>query len=84
MICRSPTPSFARLLDIRTSETFSLLSPTRRRALLPGDEATVIQEALRNRPELISQRLSVSSAKSYATAERDLSLPTISASAPRD
>jgi len=44
----------------------------------------VIQEALRNRPELISQRLSVSSAKSYATAERDLSLPTISASAPRD
>ena len=44
----------------------------------------MIQEALRNRPELISQRLSVSSAKSYATEERDLSLPTISASAPRD
>ena len=39
----------------------------------------MIQEALRNRPELISQRLNVSSAKSYATEERDLSLPTISA-----
>lgn len=45
----------------------------------PADETTVMQEALRDRPELISQRLSVNSAKSYATAERDLSLPTISA-----
>jgi outer membrane protein len=45
----------------------------------PADETTMIQQALRDRPELISQRLSVSSAKSYVTAERDLSLPTISA-----
>jgi outer membrane protein len=45
----------------------------------PADEASVMQEALRDRPELISQRLSVSAAQSYVTAERDLSLPTISA-----
>jgi outer membrane protein len=34
---------------------------------------------LQNRPELVSRRLDVSSAQSYATAERDLWLPTISA-----
>jgi len=45
----------------------------------PGALSTALQEALRDRPELISQRLSVSSAKSYVTAERDLWLPTISA-----
>jgi outer membrane protein len=45
----------------------------------PSDEATTIQEALRDRPELISRRLEVSSAQSYVTAERDLWLPTISA-----
>jgi outer membrane protein len=39
----------------------------------------VIRQALRDRPELISQRFDVSSAQSYATAERDLKLPTISA-----
>jgi outer membrane protein len=38
-----------------------------------------IQQALKNRPELVSERLDVSSAQSYATAERDLKLPTISA-----
>jgi outer membrane protein len=45
----------------------------------PGEMAAAVQQALRDRPELISQRLSVSSAKSYVTAERDLWLPTISA-----
>ncbi len=39
----------------------------------------MIQEALKDRPELVAQRLDVNSAQSYATAERDLSLPTISA-----
>lgn len=38
----------------------------------------LIQEAFRDRPELISARLDVSSAQTYATAERDLWLPTIS------
>lgn len=43
------------------------------------DVAVLIQQALRDRPELVGQRLNVSSAQSFATAERDLKLPTISA-----
>jgi outer membrane protein len=45
----------------------------------PANLTTLLQEALQNRPELISQRLDVNSAKSYATAERDLWFPTITA-----
>jgi outer membrane protein len=45
----------------------------------PADMAQLLQQALQNRPELISQRLDVNSAKSYATAERDLWFPTITA-----
>jgi outer membrane protein len=45
----------------------------------PADLATLLQEAMQYRPELISQRLDVNSAKSYATAERDLRFPTITA-----
>jgi outer membrane protein len=45
----------------------------------PGDLPDLIQQALRNRPELISQRLDVDSAQSYALAQRDLWLPTLSA-----
>ena len=45
----------------------------------PADVTPLIQQALRDRPELIGQRLSVQSAQSYATAERDLWFPTISA-----
>jgi outer membrane protein len=41
--------------------------------------ADILQRALKNRPELISLRLDADSAHRYATAERDLSLPTISA-----
>jgi outer membrane protein len=45
----------------------------------PGDLSLLIQQALRDRPEMISQRLDVNSAQDYATAERDLWFPTISA-----
>jgi outer membrane protein len=45
----------------------------------PPDVAPLIVEAFQNRPELISQGLDVKSAQSYATAERDLWFPTISA-----
>jgi outer membrane protein len=45
----------------------------------PDALSGAIQQALKNRPELASERLDVSSAQSYATAERDLKLPTISA-----
>ena len=44
----------------------------------PGDLSQLIQQALKDRPEMISQRLDVGSAKTYATAERDLWFPTIS------
>jgi len=43
------------------------------------DVTALIQQALRDRPELIGQRLSAQSAQTYATAERDLWFPTISA-----
>jgi outer membrane protein len=45
----------------------------------PADWPDLIQQAMRDRPELISQRLDVNSAQSYATAERDLWFPTVSA-----
>jgi outer membrane protein len=45
----------------------------------PADLTTLIAQAMRNRPEIIGLHLDVSSAQSYATAERDLWLPTISA-----
>jgi outer membrane protein len=44
----------------------------------PPDFLPLIQEALQSRPELIGQGLSVKSAQSFATAERDLWFPTIS------
>ena len=45
----------------------------------PSEIGPLIVEALQNRPEIISQGLDVRSAQSYATAERDLWFPTISA-----
>jgi len=45
----------------------------------PADFAPVLQEAIQNRPELVGQRFEVNSAKSYATAERDLWFPSLNA-----
>ncbi|HEV2523166.1 MAG TPA: TolC family protein [Candidatus Acidoferrales bacterium] len=45
----------------------------------PADVSPLVTEAMQNRPELISEGLDVKSAQSYATAERDLWFPTISA-----
>lgn len=73
--------SFARLSaalgysDLRTFELTEEPMP----ATPPLDVSILIQQALKDRPELVSQRLTVGSAQSYATAERDLKLPTISA-----
>ena len=73
--------SYAQLSDAlgyADERTFQLVDET-----LPGspppDVAPLISEALQNRPEIISQGLDVRSAQSYATAERDLWFPTISA-----
>jgi len=45
----------------------------------PSDVNQLIQEAMSDRPEMIGQRFTVDSAHSYATAERDLWFPTLSA-----
>lgn len=45
----------------------------------PANFSDLLQEAIKNRPELISLRLDADSAHTYATAERDLWFPTISA-----
>lgn len=73
--------SFAQLSDAlgySDQRTFQLVDEP-----LPGapppDVAPLIVEALQNRPEIISQGFDVRSAQSYATAERDLWFPTISA-----
>ena len=47
----------------------------------PSDVAPLLVEALQNRPEIISQGLDLRSAQSFATAERDLWFPTVSAAA---
>ncbi len=43
------------------------------------DLPSLIQQAMQNRPELVGERLDVNSAQTYATAERDLYFPTVSA-----
>jgi outer membrane protein len=45
----------------------------------PPDFTDLLQLAIKNRPELISMRLDANSAHTYATAERDLWFPTVSA-----
>jgi outer membrane protein len=45
----------------------------------PSDVAPLVTEALQNRPEIVSQGLDLKAAQSYATAQRDLWLPTLSA-----
>jgi outer membrane protein len=45
----------------------------------PADFSTLLQEAIQNRPDLITMKLDAQSAHTYATAERDLWFPTISA-----
>jgi outer membrane protein len=45
----------------------------------PADVAPLLQEAYKNRPEMVRQDLDVKAAQSFASAERDLWFPTISA-----
>lgn len=73
--------SYAQLSDAlgySDQRTFQLVDES-----LPGapapDVAPLIVEAMQNRPEIVSQGFDVRSAQSYATAERDLWFPTISA-----
>lgn len=43
----------------------------------PGDEAALIAQAFRDRPELANERFSVEAATKLATAERSLMLPSV-------
>ncbi len=73
--------SFAELSDalgFADQRTFQLTDEPQPPAP-PVDVAPLIQDALKNRPELIRQDLDVQAAESFATAERDLWFPTISA-----
>ncbi len=73
--------SFAQLSDAlgySDQRTFELVEKAMPGAP-PPDVAPLIVEAFQNRPEIISQGLDLKSAQSYATAERDLWFPTISA-----
>ena len=70
--------AMADALGYSDQRTFQL-AEVENLAAPPMDETAAIQQALRDRPELIGQRLEVSSAQSYVTAERDLWLPTITA-----
>jgi len=45
----------------------------------PSDALPLVAQAFRERPELVRQRFAVQSAQAFATAERDLWFPTISA-----
>ena len=65
-------------LGYNDTRTFQLAQEPMPTAALP-ELAAVIAEALANRPDLVGRRFDVQSAQSYAKAERDLRLPTISA-----
>ena len=77
-ICNPRIAQLSDALGYSDQRTFQLVDEP-----LPGapppDVAPLIVEAFQNRPEIISQGLDVKSAQSYATAERDLWFPTISA-----
>jgi outer membrane protein len=66
-------------LGLSDERAFTLEEPAAGADAPPADLGDLIQQALHNRPELIGLQLDVNAAQSYATAERDLSLPTISA-----
>ena len=65
-------------LGYADAKTFTLAEEPMPPAPSPN-VSELISQALQNRPELVSRRLDVRSAQSYATAERDLWFPTISA-----
>jgi outer membrane protein len=73
--------SYAQLseaLGLPNAETFDLTDVPLPPAP-PANFSVLLQQAMQDRPELISQRLTDNSAHSYAIAQRDLWFPTISA-----
>jgi outer membrane protein len=66
-------------LGLSDERAFTLIEPAAGADAPPADLTDLIQQALHNRPELIGLQLDVNAAQSYAAAERNLSMPTISA-----
>src|SRR5260370_16292455 len=66
-----------RALGFADQRTYSLAEQSQTPAP-PPDLPRLIQQAMMNRPELISQQFEVNSAQAFATGERDLWFPTIS------
>lgn len=67
----------AQALGSNRPQQFDLAEPGDTAPGLPALE-DAMAEAERDRPEIVSQKLQVESAQHFVTAERDLSLPTIS------
>jgi len=67
-----------RALGFADQRTYQLMEPGPP-AGPPTELASLIQQAIMNRPELVSGRLEISSAQTFVTAQRDLWLPNISA-----
>ncbi len=67
-----------RALGFADHRTYQLMEPGPP-AGPPTELAGLIQQAIMNRPELVSGRLEINAAQTFVTAERDLWLPNISA-----
>lgn len=67
-----------RALGFADQRTYELMEPGPL-AGPPTELAGMIQQAIMNRPELVSGRLEINAAQTFVTAERDLWLPSITA-----
>jgi outer membrane protein len=67
-----------RALGFADQRTYQLMEPGPP-AGPPTELAGLIQQAIMNRPELVSGRLEINAAQTFVTAERDLWLPSITA-----
>jgi outer membrane protein len=74
---RASVALLAQALGYSGPQQFDLAEPAESSPVLPALQ-DAMTEAERDRPELVSQKLQVESAQRFATAERDLVLPTIS------
>jgi outer membrane protein len=75
---RSAAADLSVALGYATPREFTLVDPADP-AALPPDPSPLIQQAVGQRPEVLSARAQLAAAQSFARAEADLKHPTISA-----
>lgn len=75
---QSSYAELTRSLGLAQQRPYQLAEPAAPGAP-PTDLAGLVQQAVMNRPELVSLRFEVNSAQTFVTAERDLWFPTVSA-----